>query len=104
MARAPVLTDVALGITDEVELMEMKGSKKKMSRQLDEDFVVSHSHIKNTWRLINLVQPILKPITEHETQKVAAAMRQSMENTRMMSRLLERINVSLASCGRQVRN
>lgn len=33
---------VALGITDEVEAMGMKGSKKKKSRQLDEDFVVSH--------------------------------------------------------------
>ena len=30
---------------------------------------------------------------EHQTQKVAAAMRQSMENTKMMSKLLERINV-----------
>jgi hypothetical protein len=33
---------LALGITDEVEEMEMKGSKKKKSRQLDGDFVVCH--------------------------------------------------------------
>ena len=31
---------------------------------------------------------------EHEVQKVAAAMRQSSESKKMMSRLLQRINVS----------
>ncbi|WVQ83668.1 hypothetical protein IAT38_005811 [Cryptococcus sp. DSM 104549] len=67
----------ALGITDEVDAMEMKGSKKKKSRQLDEDFV-----------------PTLRPIEEAEVQKVAAAMRQSMENTVMMSRLLQRIKLT----------
>jgi histone-lysine N-methyltransferase SETD2 len=30
----------ALGITDEVEALGMKGSKKKKSRKLDEDFIV----------------------------------------------------------------
>jgi hypothetical protein len=35
----------------------------------------------------------LRPIRDHETTKVAAAMRQSMENPKMMSRLLERIKV-----------
>ncbi|WVO21645.1 histone-lysine N-methyltransferase, H3 lysine-36 specific [Cryptococcus decagattii] len=67
----------ALGITDEVEAMGMKGSKKKKSRQLDEDFV-----------------PILRPIGAHEVQKVAAAIRQSMENKKMMSRLLQRIQMT----------
>ncbi|ADV23354.1 Histone-lysine N-methyltransferase, putative [Cryptococcus gattii WM276] len=67
----------ALGITDEVEAMGMKGSKKKKSRQLDEDFV-----------------PILRPIGAHEVQKVAAAIRQSMENKNMMSRLLQRIQMT----------
>lgn len=33
----------ALGITDEVELGEMRGTKKKKGRQMDEDFVVSRS-------------------------------------------------------------
>ncbi|WVW86390.1 hypothetical protein I302_108436 [Kwoniella bestiolae CBS 10118] len=67
----------ALGITDEVEANGMKGNKKKKSRQLDEDFV-----------------PTLRPIEEPEVQKVAAAMRQSMENKTMMSRLLQRIKMT----------
>ncbi|KAL0247073.1 histone-lysine N-methyltransferase, H3 lysine-36 specific [Cryptococcus tetragattii IND107] len=67
----------ALGITDEVEAMGMRGSKKKKSRQLDEDFV-----------------PVLRPIGAHEVQKVAAAIRQSMENKKMMSRLLQRIQMT----------
>ncbi|OCF61564.1 histone-lysine N-methyltransferase, H3 lysine-36 specific [Kwoniella mangroviensis CBS 10435] len=67
----------ALGITDEVEAGGMKGNKKKKSRQLDEDFV-----------------PTLRPIQEPEVQKVAAAMRQSMENKTMMSRLLQRIKMT----------
>lgn len=41
-----------------------------------------------------IIQPILKPITAEEPQKVAAAMRQSLENARMMSKLLQRIKVS----------
>ncbi|WRT70012.1 uncharacterized protein IL334_007005 [Kwoniella shivajii] len=67
----------ALGISDEVEAFGMKGSKKKKSRQLDADFI-----------------PTLRPIEEPEVQKVAAAMRQSMENKTMMSRLLQRIKMS----------
>lgn len=39
-------------------------------------------------------QPTLRPITEPESQKVAAAMRQSVENPKMMTKLLERISVS----------
>jgi hypothetical protein len=59
--------------------MEMKGSKKRKARQLDEiDYI-----------------PILKPIPDPETaQKVAAAMRQTMENKRVLSYLLQRIKVS----------
>ncbi|KAL7424574.1 histone methyltransferase set2 [Cryptotrichosporon argae] len=75
-AMNPLFLD-ALGITDEVEEMQLKGSKKKKSRQLDEDYV-----------------PILHPIEVHEVPKVAAAIRQSMENKRMMSRLLERVKMT----------
>ncbi|OCF43734.1 histone-lysine N-methyltransferase, H3 lysine-36 specific [Kwoniella heveanensis CBS 569] len=67
----------ALGISDEVEAQGMKGNKKKKSRQLDEDFV-----------------PVLRPIVEPEVQKVSAAIRQSMENKTMMSRLLQRIKMT----------
>ena len=31
---------VALGITDEVEMYGLKGSKKKKGKKLDEDFIV----------------------------------------------------------------
>ncbi|ORX40448.1 hypothetical protein BD324DRAFT_658455 [Kockovaella imperatae] len=68
----------ALGISDEVEELGLKGSKKKKSRQLDEDWT-----------------PTLKPIaSEQEVQKVAAAIRQSAENPKMMARLLERVNMT----------
>ena len=33
---------LALGISDEVEMYGLKGSKKKKSKKLDEDYVVSH--------------------------------------------------------------
>jgi histone-lysine N-methyltransferase SETD2 len=60
--------------------MDMKGSKKRKARQLDDiDYI-----------------PILKPIPDPETaQKVAAAMRQTMENSRVLSYLLQRIKVRL---------
>ena len=80
----------ALGIADEVEQLGLKGSKKKKSRQLDEDWIVS----LQVWSWLT-VKPTLRPIaTEQEVQKVAAAIRQSSENTKMMGRLLERVNVS----------
>ena len=58
--------------------MEMKGNKKRKARQLDDiDYI-----------------PILKPIADAEVaQKVAAAMRQTMENSRVLSYLLQRIKV-----------
>lgn len=61
--------------------MEMKGSKKRKARQLDDiDYI-----------------PILKPIPDAETaQKVAAAMRQTLENSRVLSYLLQRIKVSVS--------
>lgn len=69
----------ALGIADDVESMEMKGNKKRKARQLDDiDYI-----------------PILKPIADADVaQKVAAAMRQTMENSRVLSYLLQRIKVS----------
>ncbi|TXT15823.1 hypothetical protein VHUM_00326 [Vanrija humicola] len=67
----------ALGILDEVVAQGMKGSRKKKARQLDEDYV-----------------PVLHPMQENDVPKVAAAMRQSMENPRMMGRLLERVKMT----------
>jgi hypothetical protein len=33
---------VALGIADEVEALQLKGTKKKKAKKLDEDFIVSN--------------------------------------------------------------
>ncbi|KAK4688692.1 [histone H3]-lysine36 N-trimethyltransferase, partial [Tremellales sp. Uapishka_1] len=67
----------ALGIMDQVEALDLRGKKGKKSKQMDEDFI-----------------PILQPIQEHEVVKVAGAMRQSMENPKMMKRLLHRIKMT----------
>lgn len=40
---------------------------------------------------------MLHPIQDHETNKVSAAIRQSMENPRMMGLLLERVKVGWMS-------
>lgn len=36
---------VALGISEEVEQLGLKGSKKKKSKKLDEDYLVRYHHI-----------------------------------------------------------
>jgi hypothetical protein len=36
-----ITSNLALGITDEVEALQLKGNKKKKAKKLDEDFIVS---------------------------------------------------------------
>ncbi|CAK9780083.1 hypothetical protein CC85DRAFT_283658 [Cutaneotrichosporon oleaginosum] len=67
----------ALGILDDVTAGGMKGSKKKKSRQLDVDY-----------------NPILRPIEPPEAPKVSAAIRQSLENPPMLSKLLDRVGMT----------
>ncbi|BEJ11877.1 hypothetical protein CspHIS471_0203370 [Cutaneotrichosporon sp. HIS471] len=67
----------ALGILDDVTAGGMKGSKKKKSRQLDIDYI-----------------PVLRPIELPEAPKVSAAIRQSLENIPMLTKLLDRVRMT----------
>ncbi|KAH9476999.1 Histone-lysine N-methyltransferase, H3 lysine-36 specific [Psilocybe cubensis] len=64
----------ALGITDEQDLIELKGTKKKKGKKIDDpDFM-----------------PTLKPVTEKEVPKVVQAIRQTTSR-KVLSKLLSRI-------------
>ncbi|GAA6037687.1 hypothetical protein JCM8097_002285 [Rhodosporidiobolus ruineniae] len=67
----------ALGITEEVEALGLKGSKKKKGKKLDEDFV-----------------PTLYPIQLDEVPKVMAAMRQALQTRRILEKLLTRVQLT----------
>lgn len=67
----------ALGITEEVEALGLRGTKKKKGKKLDEDFV-----------------PTLKPIDIDEVPKVCAAVRQAITNRRILEKLLSRIQMT----------
>jgi len=69
----------ALGISDEVEKLGLKGSKKKKSKKLDEDYA-----------------PILKPLQEKDVPKVIQAIRQT-SSRKVLLKLLTRIKVN-AQC------
>ncbi|KAI0790974.1 hypothetical protein C8Q75DRAFT_716161 [Abortiporus biennis] len=66
----------ALGITEEVEKLGLKGSKKKKGRKLDEDFI-----------------PDLKPLVEKDVPKVVQAMRQT-QSKKVLIKLLTRIKLT----------
>ncbi|GJJ09368.1 hypothetical protein Clacol_003590 [Clathrus columnatus] len=63
----------ALGMTDDVELLGLKGNKKKKGKKLDEDFT-----------------PVLKPLVEKDVVKVLQALRQT-SNRKLLVKLLTRI-------------
>jgi hypothetical protein len=68
----------ALGIADQVDQQEAKGTRKKKSRHLDEDFT-----------------PILRPIDEEsEIAKVITAVRQATSNRNILQKLLSRIHMT----------
>ncbi|KAF8154094.1 hypothetical protein B0H34DRAFT_661470 [Crassisporium funariophilum] len=67
----------ALGITDENDLLELKGSKKKKGKKIDDpDFM-----------------PTLKPILEKDVPKVVQAIRQTTSR-KVLSKLLTRIKMT----------
>ncbi|KAI9508050.1 hypothetical protein F5148DRAFT_1303778, partial [Russula earlei] len=66
----------ALGIAEEVDRLGLKGSKKKKSKKLDEDWM-----------------PILKPLALKEVPKVIQAMRQT-QSRKVLVKLLTRIRMS----------
>ncbi|PWN43075.1 hypothetical protein IE81DRAFT_312660 [Ceraceosorus guamensis] len=67
----------ALGIAEEVDALEAKGSRRKKSRHLDEDF-----------------NPVMRPIEAHEVARVIAAVRQAQSDKRILQKLLERIHMT----------
>ncbi|KAG6811739.1 hypothetical protein H0H92_006004 [Tricholoma furcatifolium] len=67
----------ALGITDETDLMELKGSKKKKGKKIDDpDFM-----------------PTMKPLQEKEIPKLVQAMRQT-QSRKVLVKLLTRIKLT----------
>lgn len=66
----------ALGITDEDEIMALKGTKKKKGKKLDDDFV-----------------PDLKPLVEKDVPKVVQALRQT-STRKLLLKLLTRIKMT----------
>lgn len=88
----------ALGIADEVDRLGLKGSKKKRSKKLDEDWMVliadnSCSYASAEARIF--LQPILKPLALKEVPKVIQAMRQT-QSRKVLVKLLTRIKVGLS--------
>ena len=65
----------ALGITDEVEKLGLKGNKRRKSKKLDEDYA-----------------PILKPLQDKDVPKVIQAIRQT-SSRKVLLKLLTRIKV-----------
>lgn len=66
----------ALGIADEVEKLGLKGSKKRKSRKLDEDYL-----------------PEVKALVEKDVPKVVQAMRQT-QSRKVLLKLLTRIKIT----------
>lgn len=67
----------ALGITDEADLLELKGSKKKKGKKIDDpDFM-----------------PMMKPIVEKDVPKVVQAIRQT-QSRKVLYKLLTRIKIT----------
>lgn len=66
----------ALGMTDDVELLGLKGNKKRRGKKLDEDFT-----------------PVLKPLVEKDVVKVLQAFRQT-SNRKLLTKLLTRIKIT----------
>ncbi|KAH6904496.1 histone-lysine N-methyltransferase [Coprinopsis sp. MPI-PUGE-AT-0042] len=67
----------ALGITDEADVAELKGTKKKKGKKIDDlDFM-----------------PSVKPIVETEVPKVVQAIRQT-QNRKVLNKLLMRVQIT----------
>ncbi|KAL6308930.1 hypothetical protein BKA93DRAFT_724617 [Sparassis latifolia] len=66
----------ALGISEEVAVLGLKGSKKRKSKKLDEDFI-----------------PTLKPLQEKDVPKVVQAMRQT-QSRKVLFKLLTRVKLT----------
>ncbi|KZT68078.1 hypothetical protein DAEQUDRAFT_766652 [Daedalea quercina L-15889] len=70
------LDGMSLGISEEVAVLGLKGSKKRKSKKLDEDFI-----------------PTLKPLIEKDIPKVIQALRQT-QSRKVLIKLLTRIKMT----------
>ncbi|TKY85928.1 hypothetical protein EX895_004753 [Sporisorium graminicola] len=68
----------ALGISDEVEQTEAKGSRRKRGKRLDLDFI-----------------PQMRPIQEHEATRVMTAARQAGPKREILEKLLRRMEMTM---------
>ena len=84
----------ALGISDEVDRLGLKGSRKKKSKKLDEDFIVGRPLAEMLRWLTCVIQPILKPLVEKDVPKVIQAIRQT-QSRKVLMKLLTRIKVRI---------
>jgi histone-lysine N-methyltransferase SETD2 len=88
---------LALGITDEADLMELKGSKKKKGKKIDDpDFMVCRVMMMfgGLTKVKLITQPTMKPIVEKDVPKVVQAIRQT-QSRKVLYKLLTRIKVGL---------
>lgn len=85
---------LALGITDENELMELKGTKKKKGKKIDDpDFMVGDMITPCVPFLFNsTAQPSMKPVIEKDVPKVVQAIHQTTSR-KMLHKILTRIKV-----------
>jgi hypothetical protein len=84
---------LALGITDEVEKLGLKGNKKRKGRKLDEDYMVCLPNVPYLL-LLTVLQPELKPLLEKDIPKLVQAIRQT-QSKKVLFKLLTRIKVYL---------
>lgn len=94
MSRVGAYSTAALGISEEVAVLGLKGSKKRKSKKLDEDFIV-----RFIARLLEPTQtfpfqPTLKPLIEKDIPKVVQALRQT-QSRKVLMKLLTRIKVCI---------
>ena len=78
-----------------MDRLGLKGSKKKRSKKLDEDWMVRLlREVISICERRFLLQPILKPLALKEVPKVIQAMRQT-QSRKVLVKLLTRIKVRL---------
>ncbi|KAG5644281.1 hypothetical protein DXG03_008766 [Asterophora parasitica] len=84
----------ALGITDEADLMELKGSKKKKGKKIDDpDFMVGSSVHYVDSEIVKPGQPTMHAIVEKEVPKVVQAIRQT-QSRKVLYKLLTRVKMT----------
>ncbi|KAJ9098539.1 hypothetical protein QFC19_006307 [Naganishia cerealis] len=94
----------ALGITEDVNLLHLRGSKRQDASKLGKDYNVSAKEINLSIGFALQVadpahiQPILRPMEESEATKVVTAVRQAVNqsNKTIIVKLLERIKITEA--------